>query len=218
MQALLNSIALYPTIIFDMDGTLMNSEIWHHQAWNHMVEEFGCPRLSEKTLIAYGGLPTFETSKKLIATYKLKATAEEMTQRKNDLFINEYMAKVEPFEFFANLLKELAASGRRIGVATSSHQKEARFLLEKTGLMPYIATLVTGEMVEHGKPNPDIYLLAAKNLNANPQDCLVFEDTVVGMQGCKRAHMDAIKVFDGHFDCDHIIAHNEIWPAREQII
>lgn len=218
MQTLINQISLYPSVIFDMDGTLMNSEIWHHEAWNHMVQEFGCPKLSFETLMAYGGLPTFDTTKKIIATYNLSATPEEMTQRKNDLFINEYMAQVEPFTFFADLLKELAASGRRIGVATSSHQREARFLLEKTGLMPYIDTLVTGDLVQKGKPNPDIYLLAAHNLNAAPQDCLVFEDTVVGMQGCKRAHMDAIKVFDGAFDCDHIIKHDELWPAREQLI
>ena len=81
--------------------------------------------------------------------------------------------------------------------------------------MPYIHSLVTGDMVQKGKPNPDIYLLAAKSLGADPVDCLVFEDTVVGMIGIKNAKMDGVKVFDGEFDCDHIIKADEAWEARD---
>ena len=60
-------------------------------------------------------------------------------------------------------------------------------------------------MVEHGKPNPDIYLLAAQKLQSKADQCLVFEDSVLGMKGAKAAKMDAVKVFDGHFDCEAII-------------
>lgn len=218
MHNLLNQISLYPAFIFDMDGTLINSEIWHHKAWNHMVQEFGCPPLSDETLIAYGGLPTEVISQKVIDTHNLSASVEQMSKRKTDLYLNEYMPKAEPFPFFADLLKELSASGKRIAVATSSHQKEARYLLEKNGLMPYIHALVTGEMVQKGKPNPDIYLLAAHKLNVEAHDCLVFEDTIVGMAGCKNARMSGIKVFDGAFDCDHIISPDELYEPREHLL
>lgn len=60
---------------------------------------------------------------------------------------------------------------------------------------------MTSDMVAKGKPNPDIYLEAAKSLNVAPSDCLVFEDTSVGMTGAKNAQMDAIKVLNGSFDC-----------------
>ena len=212
---LLEQIQKYPAFIFDMDGTIINSEIWHHVAWKHMVKLFGGPELPHELLLEYGGLPTATICRDLIKRYNLNADPEEMAKTKTDLFINEYMPKAEPFWKIENILKYLYAQGKRIAIATSSHQPEARYLLGKVGLMPYIHSLVTGDMVQKGKPNPDIYLLAAKSLGADPVDCLVFEDTVVGMIGIKNAKMDGVKVFDGEFDCDHIIKADEAWEARD---
>ncbi len=212
---LLEQIQLYPAVIFDMDGTVMNSEIWHHEAWNHMVQEFGCPKLPVELLLAYGGLPTLKISNNIIERYKLSADPEAMSKRKVELYLNEYMQRAEPFEKIASLLKDLHAQGKRIAIATSSHEPEAKFLLNKAGLMPFIDALVTGDMVTNGKPNPDIYLLASSKLNTTPADCLVFEDTVVGMQGIKNAKMDAVKVYDGDFDCDHVIKADEPWAGRD---
>lgn len=211
-MSLREEIDLYSYVIFDMDGTLLNSEIWHHRAWNQMVSEFGMPQLSTELLISFGGLPTLEISRRICELNHVEADLEAMSQRKNELYVTKYMFEAEPFPEICALLKELSSSGKRIAIATSSHYKESSYLLEKHGILPFVHALITGDQVQRGKPNPDIYLLAAEKLKAPASECLVFEDTVVGMAGIKNAKMAAVKVFDGHFDCDHVIPYTEPWP------
>lgn len=209
MNNLLDQFALYPALIFDMDGTLINSEIKHHEAWNHMLEEFGFERLGSEVFYSFASLPGIVITKKICEQYHSatpqKADPHQMNERKNELYENIYIKEADAFPFFVSLVKEAHARGQRIGVATSSRQHEARYLLAKAGLLDYVDTVVSGDMVEHGKPNPDIYLLAAQLLNTPVKDCLVFEDSVLGMQGAKAAHMAAVKVFDGHLDCESIV-------------
>lgn len=206
---LLTAISLYQSLIFDMDGTLINSEIKHHEAWNHMLEEFGFQRLGSDIFYGFASLPGLVITNKICEQYQSstpqKADPVAMNQYKNEVYENIYIKQADAFPFFVQLVKESHARGQRIAVATSSRQHEAKFLLEKAGLLNYVDTIVSGDMVENGKPNPDIYLLAAQKLQSNPDQCLVFEDSVLGMKGAKAAQMDAIKVFDGHFDCDHIV-------------
>lgn len=203
--SLIEQLDLYQGIIFDMDGTLMNSEIWHHVAWRQAAAKYGIPNIPTELLISYGGLPSAEIVRRLNAKYGTAADIEKLSQEKAYIYINECMPKVEPFPEICAILKNLYAAGKRIAIATSSHQKEARYLLEKTNVLPYVHALITGEMVTRGKPNPDIYLLAAHSLNLPQKDCLIFEDTVVGMAGAKNANIDVVKVFDGKFEIDHII-------------
>lgn len=203
--ALHEQIWQYSGYVFDMDGTLMNSEIWHHASWRQAAFKHGFPELSTELLISYGGLPSAEIVRRLNAKFDKNADSEQLVKDKSELYIKEYMPKTEPFPVICSLLKDLKAAGKRIAVATSSHQTEARFLLEKNNVMPYVDALVTGEMVVNGKPNPDIYLLAVKHLNLTPDQCLIFEDTVVGLAGAKNANMDVVKVFDGAIEIDHII-------------
>lgn len=203
-----DQFALYPALIFDMDGTLINSEIKHHAAWNHMLEEFGFERLSSEVFYGFASLPGIVITTKICEQYPSSkpeiANPQAMNERKNELYENIYIKEADAFPFFVSLVKEAHARGQRIAVATSSRQHEARYLLEKAGLLDYVDTVISGDMVEHGKPNPDIYLLAAQKLNAKIEDCLVFEDSVLGMKGAKAANMAAVKVFDGHLDCTAI--------------
>lgn len=205
-------IDLYPAIIFDMDGTIMNSEIWHHQAWNQAIVEFGMPALTTAELYSLGGLPSHVITQRISERNPdVKFDQVALTQRKRDLYVDVFIKEVEPFPEICNVLKELSASGKRIAIATSSHHKESTWLLTRQGVLPYVHALITGDLVQRGKPNPDIYLLAAEKLQAPVEQCLVFEDTVVGMEGIKNAHMAAVKVFEGHYDCDHVITATEPW-------
>ena len=200
------TIALYPALIFDMDGTVINSEIRHHDAWNHMLDEFGFERLSSDILYGFASLPGIVITRRICEQYQSstpeKADPEAMNTRKNELYENIYIKQADPFAYFVKLIKEAHARGQRIAIATSSRQHEARYLMDKAGLTPYLDSIISGDMVENGKPAPDIYQLAASTLNMPYTNCLVFEDSVLGMKGAAAARMDAIKVFDGHFDCN----------------
>lgn len=205
LPKLLEQIQSYEGVIFDMDGTLMNSEIWHHVSWRKAGEMFGMPELSTELLISFGGLPTAEIVRRFNELFGTNADIEEMSKAKAEIYIKECMPNVEPFPEICQILKDLSAAGKRIAIATSSHNKEAHFLLEKTQILPYIHSVISGDMVTRGKPNPDIYLLAASSLNLPPEKCLIFEDTVVGLAGAKNANIDVVKVFDGKIEVDHII-------------
>lgn len=217
MEQMLNQIVQYPAFIFDMDGTLLNSEIWHRAAWKKMVLECGGPELSTQELISIAGMTTFDTAKLLAKRHNLTTSAELMTKRKEEIFINEFMPNTEAFPFITDLLKTLHAQGKAVAIATSSPYHDAHYLLTKNNILPHVDALITGDMVKRGKPNPDIYLLAANTIGAQAYECLVFEDTIAGMKGAKNAHMDAIKVFDGHFECERIIGASDFWPQRDAL-
>lgn len=202
-------IKLYPCFIFDMDGTLVDSESMHLRSWHHVCREFGFPEIDPDYMASFGGLHASKICKILCQKFNIEADINKMVQRKRELYITEYMPQAEVFPKIASLVKELRAANKRVAVATSSSPNEVEYLLGKHNLLPYFHAFVTGDLVEKGKPNPDIYLLAAKYLNAKPQDCLVFEDTKIGMLGAQNAQMDAIKVFNGDFVCDHIITPDE---------
>lgn len=203
--SLLDQIWLYQGVIFDMDGTLLNSEIWHHVSWRKAASMHGFPELTTELLISYGGLPSAEIVRRLNAKYGKNADVEQLAKDKGNIYIQECMSKVEPFPEICTILKDLKASGKRIAIATSTHLPEARYLLDKNQILPYVDSLITGDMVTRGKPNPDIYLLAAQSLKLPCEQCLIFEDTVVGLAGAKNANIDAVKVFEGKFEVDHII-------------
>lgn len=203
--SLVDEIRSYKGVIFDMDGTLMNSEIWHHVAWRKAGNMHGMTDIPTDVLVSFGGLPSAEIVRRLNKMYGTQADIEQVSKDKAEIYINECMPQAEPFTKICALLKELHAAGTRIAIATSSHQKEARFLLGKNNLLPFIDALITGDMVTRGKPNPDIFLLAAEHLKLEPTECLVFEDTIVGMACAKNANMDLVRVFDGEFLVDHIV-------------
>lgn len=211
---LISQINQFKGHIFDMDGTLINSEPMHHEAWRDAVKDFGGANLSTELLMSFGGLPTMIIANRVIEMFNLKCDAATLYQSKTRIYRTVYMQKVEPFKLTCDLLRDLAASGKLISLCTSSHKEEAEYFMNKLGLTSSLNAMVTGEMVERGKPNPDIYLLAAQKLGLGADECLVYEDTVVGMKGVKNAHMNAVKVFDGKFECETIIKPDDFWAGR----
>lgn len=213
-EQLLEQINQYSAMIFDMDGTLLNSEHCHFAAWNHILKENGKGELTGDVIDAISGLPTIKSAEFLIKKFGLNDSAEDLTRYKRKIYFDLYMPKAEPFPLICELLRSLKTSGKRVAIATSSPISEANFLLTAAGVINYLDTIVTGDMVKLGKPNPDIYFKAAQELHTAVEDCLIFEDSLVGMQAVKNAHMAAVKVLDGHFDCDHVIEPDEIWTPN----
>lgn len=211
---LISQINQFKGHIFDMDGTLINSEPLHHEAWRDAVKDFGGAHLSTELLMSFGGLPTMIIANRVIEMFNLKCDAQTLYQSKTRIYRTTYMQQVQNFPDICKVLKDLSESGKRVTLCTSSHMEEAEYFMNKFGLKQYLNAMVTGEMVQRGKPNPDIYLLAAEKIETEVKDCLVFEDTVVGMKGVKNANMAAVKVFDGRFECQNVIKPDDFWPGR----
>ncbi len=172
--------------LFDMDGTLFDTEQIYRDAWlsagvpeDLYLTFIGAPRSRIKTLLADHGLDP-----EAIYIYK-------------DRFVSEALADGVPVKPGVNeCLRWLAEHGVPCAVATSSSRETALGYLARTGLADYFAEVVSGNQVEHGKPAPDIFLYAAGQLGARPEESVVFEDSFNGVRSARAAGMYTVMVPD----------------------
>jgi HAD superfamily hydrolase (TIGR01509 family) len=190
---LLNGIE---AVIFDLDGTLVDS-MW---VWGAIDEEdfrrHGY-QVPEGLQAAIAGMSFTETARYIKKTYPFfTETEEEMKENWNRMAQDAYKTKVmlKPGAYeFLTLLKQ---RGIRTGVASSNFIGLVEATLEARGVRHMLDSVHTSCEVSQGKPAPDIYLLVAKELGVEPQNCLVFEDIVEGIQAGIRAGMRTCAVAD----------------------
>ena len=189
-----SEIKNYKGLIFDLDGTLINSMPYHALAWKQVAYEHGFD-IDVNDIYAMGG----SASRDIAAFYKNKGEPvgdiDEYVKRKIAIF-QENIPKIEVFQKIFNELKEAKSLGIRIAIGTGTRTANATRILKEKGLFDYIDALVTADDVTRHKPNPDTFLVAAKRLELEPQDCLVFEDGQLGIKAALRGGFDCIEVKD----------------------
>jgi beta-phosphoglucomutase family hydrolase len=202
----LNRIAGYKALVFDLDGTLIDSEPSHMAAWNEILESVGLPPMDWDYIQSVGGISSAQICRmRCQDAGRTDLDPVATARRKTDLYISKYLDKVPLFEPIAKILKDGKARGQKIAVATGSQQTETKRLLTRHGLIGSIDAIVTSDQVKHCKPAPDTYLEAARRLGVKPSDCLVFEDTSLGLQGIKAAGMTALQVAGGKIISDYLL-------------
>ena len=189
-----SEIKNYKGLIFDLDGTLINSMPYHALAWKQVAYEHGFD-IDVNDIYAMGG----SASRDIAAFYKNKGEPvgdiDEYVKRKIAIF-QENIPKIEVFQKIFNELKEAKSLGIRIAIGTGTRTANATRILKEKDLFDYIDALVTADDVTRHKPNPDTFLVAAKRLELEPQDCLVFEDGQLGIKAALRCGFDCIEVKD----------------------
>lgn len=175
-------------VIFDMDGLLIDSE----SMWFDTHTEF----LNRRN-IAYTDVLRKQVTgmgqKEIMALYKeyfdISDKWENMITEFRDIFY-ELSKNIRPMRGAKVLIKKLSKKGYQLAIATGGHAKhKTNAVLEDLQLKEYFSVVVSGDEVNNGKPNPDIFILAANKMNMNPKDCLVLEDAVNGVQAGKAAGM-----------------------------
>jgi HAD superfamily hydrolase (TIGR01509 family) len=185
----------FDAIIFDHDGTLVDTELPDFLAWEMLYQEHGATITIEHwAAVAVGhmnGLDQLFTE--LIAQGGPHLTPPTLRQRLEQLWPLTLdsvglMPGVEP------LLVHLQAAGYPLAIATASDRSWVTRWLTRFQLQPYFKAIATSNDVPNGKPAPDVYLLAARQLGVAPQRCLVFEDSLAGLQAAKAAGMVVVAV------------------------
>jgi HAD superfamily hydrolase (TIGR01509 family) len=183
-------------VVFDMDGLMLDTERIYHHAFGVAGAELGY-EVPEALLLATTGR-TMPDVYRLFAAhfgadFPLEAFKELWFTRWNEQVSREGIPQKAGLR---DLLDWLEAQSIPKAVATSTAQEEARFTLRAGGIAERFAIIVSGDQITHGKPAPDIYLLAAQRLNIPPEECVALEDSEAGVLAATSAGMRTIMVPD----------------------
>jgi len=179
--------------IFDCDGTLVDTMPLHFRAWSAAMQRHGLKgELSEDLFYSLGGVPTRRVAELMGAHYGLTLDPDQVFHEKEDIFMSMQgeMKVIQPVVDFARAV----AKHTPVSVASGGPKPIVRRTLEVTGLSELFPILVTPEDVVHGKPAPDLFLLAAAKMGVTPSACLVFEDAEPGFRAAEAAGMKWVAV------------------------
>lgn len=191
--------------IFDMDGLMVDTEPLARQAWNEVVNPYGVG-ISDDLYGRMLGLRTTESARLVLADLPLPLSASELLQRKTDAYLTIIDDGIPTMPGLYSLLDALDDAAIPWAVATSTPRAIAGRILNYLKLSVRCGALACGDEVEHGKPAPDIYLLASERLGVNPMRCVALEDTPTGCAAAAAAGMRVLAVptsltAEDRFDC-----------------
>jgi len=177
--------------LFDCDGTIVDSMPLHYIAWKKALGEWNCP-FDEDLFYAWGGRPVAEIVSALNKMHSLAMPVESVAERKENLYY-DLLPQLTPV---SEVLEHIHDQHGRIpfAVVSGSNRESVIKSLTTTHLLDKFDTIVASEDYKNSKPAPDAFLLAAKRLGVAPADCLVFEDTQLGLQAAAAAGMAAVRV------------------------
>lgn len=183
--------------IFDLDGVIVDTAVYHYKAWKRLANELGFDftELQNEQLKGVSRMASLE----LIlgwgnVTGKTEAEKEEMATRKNEWY-TEMIGKMTPAEILPGA-KDFVQSCRDAGIKTAigSASKNTPTILEKLNLVPLFDAIIDGNSVTNPKPNPEVFLKGAQAVGVAPADCVVFEDALAGIEAALNGGMKAVGI------------------------
>ncbi|MGS2762196.1 beta-phosphoglucomutase [Sinomicrobium sp. M5D2P9] len=185
--------------IFDLDGVIVDTAKYHFLAWKKLAEELRVDFTVEDNE-RLKGVSRARSLEIILELGNIRATEAEKQvwmRQKNDDYL-EYVSRMDQKEVLPGVLSTLLFLREKGGkIALGSASKNARLILEKTDIMHLFDAVVDGNDVSKAKPDPEVFVLAAQQINVNAVDCVVFEDSVAGIQAANMAGMTSIGIGDG---------------------
>ncbi|MBQ1095973.1 HAD family phosphatase [Streptomyces sp. b94] len=182
------------SVIFDLDGTLVDSEPNYYEAGRQTLAEYGVPDFTWTDHEGYVGISTQETVADWKRRYGLRAPVEELLAVKNRHYLELARASARAYPEMRKFVELLAGEGVPLAVASGSSPEAIEAILTRTGLDAHLRTVVSADEVARGKPAPDVFLEAARRLGADPADCVVLEDAAPGAAAAHAAGMRCIAI------------------------
>ncbi len=186
----------YQAVVFDMDGVIFDTERLVIEFWKEVAKKHNIPNV-EHTCIQCLGTNRVRTREIFLENYGADFPYDPYRAEVTELFNTHYKGVPLPTKpGVRELLSYLQEQDIKVGLASSTAQHLVRDEIGTAGLLPYFQTLVCGDMVEHSKPTPDIFLKACEILNADPTKSIAIEDSFNGIRSAHCAGMTPIMVPD----------------------
>ena len=182
--------------IFDLDGVIVDTAKYHYLAWQKIAAELNIEFTHEHNELLKG-VSRVRSLDIILELGKVTASQEDKDRwlvQKNEEYLS-YLVDMNESEILPGVFEILTfLKENNQPIALGSASKNARPILEKTGLLSYFDAVVDGNDVTNAKPDPEVFLMAAKLLNIKPEDSIVFEDSVAGVQAANIGNMTSIGI------------------------
>lgn len=177
---------MFPGIIFDMDGVIIDSEPLHHKAERKLLARYGITITTEE-LHSFAGKDAFQLLNGFIKRYRLRTDFESFYRQHKENIEETFRTSHIPKTDAVELIRSLYDKGIPLALASSSHRQLIKLVLERLDLEDFFQVIMAGDEIKRGKPHPDIYIEAARRLGKAPEFCIAIEDSKNGVQSAKDA-------------------------------
>jgi beta-phosphoglucomutase len=185
------------TILWDMDGVIADSYSFHFAAWQETFAKRGIKLTKEDFTKLFGTRNDFIIGS-IMGRELPERDIEIMVQEKEENFRRKAAGSIKPFPGAVRLLNTIKKGNFKLGLVSSTPKENIDLLLDELNLEGIFDCIVFGQEVSESKPGPQIYLLAAKKLEVAPNDCLVIEDSPLGVKAAKTAGMKCLAIANTH--------------------
>lgn len=184
--------------LFDMDGVLVDNTNFHINAWLQFSQRHGRPITKDQYLENINGRVSADAMAYVFGRTVSDNELVTLTEEKEGIYREIYGPHLQPAPGLLPFLDALRASNVRLAVGTSAPVSNVLFTLDGLPLRPYFDAIVDASMIRRGKPDPEIYLIAAERVGIDPARCVVFEDAFAGIEAGLRAGMAVVALATTH--------------------
>lgn len=192
-------MATIRTVLFDLDGVLVDATEWHYQALNKALALFGYTITPYEHLSSYNGLPTRKKLEMLSLEKGLPHAIHGLINRLKQVYTQEeIISKCRPVFDKEYMISRLKSEGYRLAVCSNSIRSSVELMLRQSGLIDYFELLVSNEDITHPKPDPEIFLKAIAHFGSQPEEVVIVEDAPHGVAAARRsgAHVCQVSGFE----------------------
>ena len=187
-------------IIYDVDGTMVDSEPLHVASWDKALQLYGhrLQDLSAQLRATMAGKKPTVIAKEMVEDLHLSVAPETLLQKKTAIFMKVMRTDLQGMLGIVESIKRFKKSGYKLGIGTSLTRDYVEIVLQKLNVQDFFDVIVTGDEIKNGKPHPETYLTVARKLGLEPKECLVIEDATSGIQSAKKAGCYCIAIENPH--------------------
>jgi beta-phosphoglucomutase family hydrolase len=184
--------------IFDMDGVICHNIPYHKKAWAKFMTNHGFKFTNKFFDTHINGQTNEEILNRIFGKKLTVIKTKKFVEEKESIYRKIYTPHIKPLPGLLDFLKHLTKIKAKIALATSGPEENVKFTLGKTKTQKYFKVIVDSRDIKNGKPHPEVFLKAAKKLKTQPKNCLVFEDSILGVEAGKRADMQVIGILTSY--------------------